>query len=539
MKKILFTFLFLAAFMAGFTQMSNQGSITVMAGANLVVEGSYTTSNSGSIDIDGGMVLKGDFVNNGGQIATGSDGSLTFDGTTAQQIRGTQSTTFNCDVNISNPAGVSLVGFDQEITGDLTFTEGVLALGNYNLTVGAASTMTRTSGHVNATGTGEFRKKFSSATAYTLPLGDATNYTPVAVSFNSGTFGTGAYVGSRLVDAAHPNLPTTDDYLTRYWKLNSSGITDINCNLTFNYIPGDAEGTAANMYAVKYLGNGSWKNYNVWASGNQLTASNVDGFSDWTGSGKIALTLDLKAYLQGPYDVAGDSMITDLNPYIPLDQPFDDGTGSELWYYTGTESVASVPADATDWVLIEFRHAATPDNATSSTLIGRSAGFLKKNGSVVALNGTSNLNLDAVTPFNDNLYVAVYQRNHVGIMSNDAVIDDNNDGIFTYDYTLGSEMVYGGTAGYKQLTTGIWGMVAGDATGDGNIYVPDYSSIFATQFGSTGGYFAGDFSLDGNVYVPDYSSLFAPNFGITGPMPMQVMSDLSNVPLLYKCQIPR
>ena len=40
-------------------------------------------------------------------------------------------------------------------------------------------------------------------------------------------------------------------------------------------------------------------------------------------------------------------------------------------------------------------------------------------------------------------------------------------GIYTYDFSTSSTKVHGGTAGYKNIYGGVWGMAAGDATHDG------------------------------------------------------------------------
>jgi hypothetical protein len=539
MKKIIFTFLLLVAFFTGYTQMyNNGGSVTVETGATLVIEGNYTSTGAAAIQINGNVQLKGDFINNGGTVVPGSTGTLEFDGTNAQQITGTQGTTFNCNVKINNAAGVSLLNYDQAIEGGLTFSNGLLTLGSQNLTLGTASTLTRTLGHVNATGTGEFRKKFASAGSFNMPVGDATRYTPVTVSFNSGTFGGAAYVGTKVVASAHPNLPTTTDYIARYWKMSSNDITNINCNLTFNFDASDIVGTVGNLYNVKYLGSGSWKPYNAYIGSNQLTASNVDGFSDWTGSGKIAVAVDLTAYLQGPYNTTTHQMNTTINGFLPLSQPFGSNSAA-MWYYTGTESVGAIPnADIVDWVQVELRHATTPANATSGTIIGRAAGFLTKTGAIVALDGTSKLKVDAVNPFNDNLYLVVFQRNHLGIMSNNAVVDGNSDGAMDYNYSTNSTQVYGGTAGYKLLETGVWGMVAADGTGDGNVYLTDYTTNWTPQYGSENGYYSADYNLDGSVYLTDFTTVWTPNYGIEGPIPLTILPDLSNIKLKYSSQVP-
>jgi hypothetical protein len=472
MKNILSTFLLMLAFLAGYSQMNNNGgNITVQTGATLVIQGDYTCSNGGNLDIDGTVELRGDYVNNVGTIDPTSTGTMKFNGTASQDIGGTVSTTFYCDVVINNASGVTLLGYDQTILGDLTFTSGILTMGAYNLTLGPSSTMTRTAGHACATGTGEFRKQFSSVSTFTMPIGDATRYTPVTVAFNSGTFGGSAYVGSRVTASAHPSLPTTTDYISRYWSMSSSNITNIDCNLTFNFDATDIVGTPANYYCTKYLGSGSWKSYNAYVSGNQLTASNATGFSDWSGSGKIATTVALKTYLAGPFNTGTGEMSTTLNSslQLPLNQPYNNNP-SAPWYYTGTESVGSIPnANIVDWVLVEFRHASTPANATSGTKIGRAAGFLKKDGSIVGLDGSSNLKVDGVSPYSDNLYAVVYHRNHLAVMAGNPVTDGNSDGVFDYDYSTGSG-VYG-TNPMRNMggTPNKWALWSGDADANGII----------------------------------------------------------------------
>ncbi len=59
------------------------------------------------------------------------------------------------------------------------------------------------------------------------------------------------------------------------------------------------------------------------------------------------ITLNLKAFLEGPFN--GSVMNTALNPQnlIPLSQPYN---GSP-WNYTGTEQVSSIPnGNVVDWV---------------------------------------------------------------------------------------------------------------------------------------------------------------------------------------------
>ncbi|MFQ5584504.1 MAG: hypothetical protein ACE5GL_08740, partial [Calditrichia bacterium] len=100
------------------------------------------------------------------------------------------------------------------------------------------------------------------------------------------------------------------------------------------------------------------------------------------GSFDFKARATLKVFLEGPYSTSGDSMSTAIDSLLPLSQPF---SGSP-WNYKGTESVTSLPANVTDWVLVELRS----DTSASST-VDSVAAFLKKDGTVVDTSGSNPL----------------------------------------------------------------------------------------------------------------------------------------------------
>lgn len=75
--------------------------------------------------------------------------------------------------------------------------------------------------------------------------------------------------------------------------------------------------------------------------------------------------------------------------------------------------------------------------------------------------------------------------------------------VATYDFTTGADKFYGGTSGAKELESGVWGMIAGDANGDGGIYAEDYTAYQTNQGNED--YNVADFNLDGGVYAEDYT----------------------------------
>jgi hypothetical protein len=227
---------------------------------------------------------------------------------------------------------------------------------------------------------------------------------------------------------------------------------------------------------------------------------------NFTTSSQVLLSV--KVFLEGAY-VGSGLMNTSLKAraLVPLSQPYNISP----WNYTGTETVASIPADVVDWVLVELRQAASPGLATSSTILAKRAAFLKSNGNIVDLDGTSPVlfNNSYVTEGN-NLYIVVRHRNHLAIMS--AFGAALSSGVYSYDFTTGLDKANGGRNGYKQVGSA-FAMVSGDIDNDGNIFITDYDD-FAIGFGASNGYFNSDLDMDGNTFVSDFDE-WAVNFGLT------------------------
>jgi hypothetical protein len=217
---------------------------------------------------------------------------------------------------------------------------------------------------------------------------------------------------------------------------------------------------------------------------------------------------NIKAFLEGPFN--GTDMNTDLNlgGYLPVAQPYN----AAPWGYTGTESVGSFPADVVDWVLLEFRETAGgPASADGSTVVARKAALLLANGNIVDLDGTSNVLI--TTSFTDNVYVVIYHRNHISMMSSAALTEVS--GVYTYDFTTAQSQAYGD--GQKVLTGG-FGMYAGDGNGDGEVSLFDVFFVWEPEDGSTG-YYNGDFSMDSNVSLFDLFFIWEANDGASSSVP--------------------
>ncbi len=216
-------------------------------------------------------------------------------------------------------------------------------------------------------------------------------------------------------------------------------------------------------------------------------------------------SLDLKILLEGPFN--GTEMNTQLNSndLIPLHQPFNQYP----WFYDGTENLSSIPnADIVDWLLIELRDTTDAALATNETIIQRQAAFLLKDGKIVLWDGTSRLQFNNV--LENQLFVAVWHRNHLGVISANALIGFND--IYYYDFTTNENRVLGGSLAHKEISPGRWGLISGDANCDGHVNIIDISTIWSSQAGQSN-YDSGDFNMDGSIDNKDKDDIYIFNDG--------------------------
>lgn len=122
---------------------------------------------------------------------------------------------------------------------------------------------------------------------------------------------------------------------------------------------------------------------------------------------EILPKLNAKIFLEGSFIASSNSMNFELNNlgHIPLNQPFI----SSPWNYSGTEQAKFIPGDVVDWVLVSLRN----ETSEASTIAQR-AGFVRKDGTIVDLDGTSQL---VFTVDEGEYYVVLEHRNHLPIMS--------------------------------------------------------------------------------------------------------------------------
>ncbi len=339
---------------------------------------------------------------------------------------------------------------------------------------------------------------------YANATGDPLNDSPTATYYlnatvtNTGPGAAGTISGTSSVDQGQNgvsySVPTISNATSYTWAYSGTGAT--------------IHGTSNNI-TIDFAANAT--------SGN-LSVSGTNTCGNGTTSANYPITVNLitfynfsiKVFLEGPFNITTMGTTLNTNNLIPHTQPYS----ASPWNYAGTESVATIPAGVVDWVLVELRNANSPANATPSTILSGwpKAMFLKQDGSIVNINGSQpSIGLPVIS---NNLYLVIRHRNHIAVMSATGMTLSGNT--YSYDFSTALSQAFGAGAGYKEIETGVFGMVAGDADADGSVFASDFNS-WALDFGNTSIYFDADIDMDGNVFASDFNN-WAINFGTSNPV---------------------
>jgi hypothetical protein len=211
--------------------------------------------------------------------------------------------------------------------------------------------------------------------------------------------------------------------------------------------------------------------------------------------GEEAKFAKAKCFLEGPFSAG--IMNTNLHAHIPLNSP----------YAQNPVSVDFIPFDAVDWVLVEIRE------SIEGPAISYHSKFLYDDGAIrsIHLPCMSFQNLSG-----NEYFLAIHHRNHLSIMSNSIVAITTSFPTEEYDFSNSANVI--GSNGIKELESGIFGMVSGDANGNGVINSYDKTGCWIVNAGKHG-YYASDFNLDGNVFPNDLNQYWRINHGRFSDVP--------------------
>lgn len=226
-------------------------TLYIASGSTLYSSQNMVINSGATLNVQGTVVLLKDFTNQNPTDNSVGSGTLFFNGSNTQNITGQN---IIQSLTLSNSMGATLSGHTR-VNGVLTLTNGRLNLGAYNLLMGPSSSVggsPSASKMVVPTGSGQLRKEFAAAGAFTFPVGDATGtieYSPAVVTFTAGTFSPGNYVGVSLVDNQYPG--TAISYLTRYWNISTSGISGYAGSVSLSYLASDVVGIETDIFSTK------------------------------------------------------------------------------------------------------------------------------------------------------------------------------------------------------------------------------------------------------------------------------------------------
>ena len=274
----------------------NNATLTVGAGGLTLLGGQLGSTTSGNV-----VTVAGNWTENGGTFSPGTM-LVVFNGTVNQTV--TSSSTFG-DLTVNSSGGVTLAS-NATVDGVLTLTAGVVSTGANSLIVSPTGSVARTGGWVN----GNFRLPVpTGATSLTYHVGDASNYSPVALAFGNVT--TAGSLTGKATAGDHPNLGTSaidgSKSVNRYYTLANSGVVFTTYSATFNFVAGDVDAGAstANFIVGKY----NSPNWTLPTVGTKTaTSTQVTGltaFSDFAIGDIKSLTITASAGANGTITPSG------------------------------------------------------------------------------------------------------------------------------------------------------------------------------------------------------------------------------------------
>ncbi|HEY5883466.1 MAG TPA: hypothetical protein VIT88_02215 [Pyrinomonadaceae bacterium] len=251
----------------------NYGNLTISAGSS---PRTVTLASAGTVGVFTNFTPSS---TNNTYVITGS--TVEFNGNLPQTLPSNFSSYHNLKINNISGSGVTLEA-NTTVNSTLTFTSGTVTTGSSSLYLASGGTVSRASGHV----VGNFKKFIATgATSKTFEVGDASNYTPVTVSFASVT--TAGDLTASDIAGDHPNISSSNinssKSVNRYWTLTNSGIVFTNYSATFNFVSGDVDsGANTNAFVVGKHTSGTWSYPTVGTkTSNSTQAIGLTAFSDF------------------------------------------------------------------------------------------------------------------------------------------------------------------------------------------------------------------------------------------------------------------
>jgi hypothetical protein len=320
-------------FGGGATLASGTGTI-VFNGAGAQSIPSYSAAGSdyynitinksvGTATLAGNILVRGDFSNSAtARFSAGNCTTqirtVTFQGTTAQNLTGAATATSFCRVTVNNANNLVLahdLAIVNTANGLLTLTTGNIVTGANEVSIGNGSNIA--SAGANDFVIGNLTKAFTTGAnvSRTFEAGTATGgdkYAPVTLVFAS--VSTGGNVTVSTVGTEHPDVGSSDLNaaldVNRYWTIANGGVAFTTYSATFTFVnPGDLDSGVdplvfiAEHRSPPFPAAGSWNATTIGtrtATTNQITGET--NFGDFAIGTRTGVTPGIGRF--NAYDVA-------------------------------------------------------------------------------------------------------------------------------------------------------------------------------------------------------------------------------------------
>ena len=239
------------------------GAELLTLGANSTIEYNRADSNTTQI-----VTPRTDYKN---LILSGANNNKSFAGVTT--VSG------NLTLNITGTS-TSTLAANVTVNGALNFTAGKITTATNALTLGTSGTISgagATSGWV----VGNLIKQTASnaSPSFNFAIGDATNYTPISVTFTGVNASATGSITASTKTGDHPQLVSSDldasKTVNRTWNLLNNGVsgyTDYSVTLNYAAADNDASSVPAN-YVVRKYESSAWTSPTTTATPSAASAS--------------------------------------------------------------------------------------------------------------------------------------------------------------------------------------------------------------------------------------------------------------------------
>ena len=522
MKKIIILCMFLIfPFLISAQSLVNNGAaIIVNNGSAIKLKGNFVNRQNGRIKNAGTINIDGDWIQNSTAAvflpATGGQVKITGPGT--HMIGGSYYPVFP-SLKIESDVYLDIPTY---IGNQLDIGLGTLCLANNDLVMFSGATILggNMSHYITTDGTGSLQMSIGSSPKI-FPVGTISSYAPVTIENNS----TSDNFKVNIIDDVLSNgvsgtsIPQINDCVKLTWNIQpeTPGTADYNITTQWNAM-NEGSGFNRSHSAIGVFHTGNWNgNPASAATGinpytqtlNNITQAGSFAVGDTESPMAIILDIlvDAKAFLEGPFEGSQMNTLLNDNNQLPLNQPYN----IPPWNYAGTESVAAIPNNqVVDWVLVEGRDALSAAAANASTAFARQAAFVLADGSIVGLDGSSPIQFNYSLV--NQLYVVIFHRNHLAIMSANALIDVG--GIFSYDFTTAINKAY--LSGQKAIN-GKAEMYGGDVDASGIVNTAD--KAVWTGLAGTKAYLSSDMNMDLQIDNKDKNDIWSGNLNEQSKVP--------------------